>query len=154
MNPHKFLYKSREVHYFITLQSLFLGLSARRLTMWKEVIKLISLNDKSVHCSFKWWCGEGCGEREREWGREGRCRISRGLLPALCVGEVRGMDCKEEDRMYACLMGDFMEDLSIAQCFFTMAGNKGTKAWPLTSKQLNGWGEVSKDEDIRSLEYF
>lgn len=67
-------------------------------------------------------------KRGREWGREGRCRISRGLLPALCVGEVRGMDCKEEDRVTpvdACLMGAFMEDLAFAQCFFSMAGNKG-----------------------------
>lgn len=68
-------------------------------------------------------------KRGREWGREGRCRISRGLLPALCVGEVRGMDCKEEDRVTpvdACLTGGFMEELSFAQCFFSMAGNKGT----------------------------
>lgn len=98
-------------------------MSARCPTTWEEILEWISWNIKSAHCSFKWWWGEGGEEREREWGREGRCRISRGLLPAICVGEVCGMGRKEEDRVTpvgACLTGAFMEDLPLVQCFFSM----------------------------------
>lgn len=62
---------------------------------------------------------------------KGGCGPGRGLLSALCVGEVCGLDWKEGERAewlwWMQVPGGvfFVEDLRFAQLCFSMAGNKG-----------------------------